>query len=131
MAIISYAEGKQEEWDSDLVSERLRNVLRCIAMKFDGIYITSLVRDPRSNFDLNGVAGSKHIPFNCYSHQCEACDFVLKKKIEPKELISYIGKHFRGAVILWHSVNPDPTVKEAWHFHLSTDLGKYVHLELM
>jgi hypothetical protein len=114
MAVISFASEKvKNDWYGNRVSERLRVIIRALAMKFDGITITCLVRDLAENARVGGAAHSRHVPINNKSRKCEACDFIPKQEaFMGKKIEDYVRGHFTQVVILWHNAG------SGFHYHL-------------
>ncbi len=118
MPTISYGSNDprqiKAEWEGDVVSESLRIVLRSVLCRFDGGWITCLVRDDKKNEAEGGVSGSKHIPRNGRRDKCEAGDFVLFNVLTRSQVvIDYVRDKFEFVDIIWHK----------GHFHLEIDTG--------
>lgn len=101
-----------DEWKSDVVSETLRIVIRAVLCKFDGGWITCLVRDEAKNQAVGGVSRSKHIPKNGRKGKCEGVDFDLfDRQISRRLIVDYVRENFEFVDI----------VDEGDHFHLEID----------
>ncbi len=128
MATISFNEGKLNEWESDKVAESIRVIVSRIAVKFGGVYVTSLIRNKIKNLKAEGVDKSRHIPENNESGLCSACDFVLQVESIPDlvtEVIGYVNQTFSQVYIVFHK-----TQNGKWHFHLQVMPVKALPVEI-
>ena len=64
MSIIHF-NGTAKDWYSDRMSEALRIIIRALAMRFDGIYITCMIRSKAKNVAVKGRANSKLQELEC------------------------------------------------------------------
>lgn len=124
MHAIGFANDTKKHWDSEKVSEVLRIIVRSLAVKFDGLVITCLVRDKDKNKSVNGVANSKHVPSNNRSDKCEAADFMLINNLPPSDLLNYCKAHFRYVDVIYHDKGSGK------HYHLEVDTPKALNVEI-
>lgn len=115
MATISFNKGKLDEWESDEVAESIRVIVSRIAVKFGGVYVTSLIRSRFKNAGVKGKSKSRHISENNESGRCSACDFVLQAESTPDlvaKVVGYVNETFAQVYIEFHDTG------SGYHFHL-------------
>ena len=127
------------EWNSSLLDERVRFIIRSLALKFDGLRITCLIRTDKDQADiaakakLRGVSGpaqkSKHLLLDP-DKICRAVDFnplmTLKAQEEWRRKIKdYCDRHLRG---IFCEIRDDGT---APHVHLHVQPDKAFEVELL
>lgn len=95
----------REEWESGIVDERLLNVLRILALKFDGLRVTCLLRTAQENAALPDASPRSLHQLDPVTRKCRAADFNPPTG-SPREYGSavwresvrrYVEKHIRGA----------------------------------
>ena len=127
MATISFGKGKLAEWEGDQVAESVRVIVSRIAVKFGGVYVTSLIRSRYNNAGVKGKSKSRHIPENNESGLCSACDFVLQVESSPvlvAKVVGYVNQTFAQVYIEFHDVG------SGYHFHLQVMPSKALPVEI-
>jgi hypothetical protein len=119
------------EWDSGILDERLKIVLRAVGMFMNGIRLTCLKRDMAENAATPGAVGnSKHIPNK--DGKVLAADFnppwsIVSTNHDQWRMAvkQYCDRHFRGVdcIIKPHGTAP--------HVHLEIDPPPGLTVELL
>ena len=103
------------------LDERLKNILRILALEMGGIRITCLVRTPEENYALivqGAVPHSKHL-INTTTGKCEAADINPRRNYTQEadawrnKVKHYLDFHTNGINTVIHGKHP--------HVHIEID----------
>ncbi len=92
------------EWESGVADERLLNILRIVALKFDGLRLTCLLRTEEENAALPDSSPHSLHQLDPETRKCRAADFNPRVGApdEPasaawREAVNrYVERHIRG-----------------------------------